>query len=100
MSHVAKRREAIVAAIEAYNQAHPKAPLSRSASRLLAAMFASDDTCQLSLEALLDAVDISRHSAQTGVKALLAAGVIAKEESGRGPYPNRYRFLLALESGT
>ena len=52
MSLVADRRKAIIAAVGAYNRAHPLAPLPHSAARLLAVMFASDDVCRWSLEAL------------------------------------------------
>ena len=45
-----RRRDDIVAAVAAYDRAHPSAPLPRNAARLLAAMFASDDVCQRSLE--------------------------------------------------
>ena len=99
MPIVADRREAIRAAVEAYNHAHPQAPLPRSAVGLLTAMFGSDDTCQLSFEALLDVVGVSRKPARTARSALLAAGVIAKEETGHGRHPNRYRLLLTLGDG-
>jgi hypothetical protein len=94
-----RRREAIRAAVEAYNYAHPQAPLPRSAVGLLTAMFGDDGTCRLSFEALLDVVGVSRKPAQTALSALLAAGVIAKEETGHGRHPNRYRLLLALGDG-
>jgi len=99
MPIVADRREAIRAAVEAYNHAHPQEPLPRSAVGLLTAMFGSDDTCQLSFEALLDVVGVSRKPARTARSALLAAGVIAKEETGHGRHPNRYRLLLTLGDG-
>jgi len=99
MSIVADRREAIRAAVEAYNHAHPQAPLPSSAVRLLTAMFGDDDTCRLSFEALLDVIGVSRKPARTARSALLAAGVIAKEETGHGRHPNRYRLLLTLGDG-
>jgi len=63
-------------------------------------MFADGDICQRSLDALLDAAGVSRKSVQKALKALLAAGVIGKEETGHGQFPNRYRLLLTLGSGT
>jgi hypothetical protein len=92
---VANRREAIIAAVGAHNRAH-QPPLPRPAARLLTAMFASDDTCQRSLDALLDASGVSRPTAQSVLRTLLAAGVIAKDEKGHGRYANRYRLQLAL----
>jgi len=62
-------------------------------------MFGDDDICRLSFEALLDVVGVSRKPARTARSALLAAGVIAKEETGHGRHPNRYRLLLALGDG-
>ena len=41
----ASRREAVFAAVEAYNRTHPAAPLPRPAARLLAVMFATEDVC-------------------------------------------------------
>jgi DNA-binding IclR family transcriptional regulator len=90
------RRNAIAAAVEAHNLTHPAAQLPRLAARLLTAMFASDDTCQQSLDALLDASGVSRPTAQSILRTLLAAGVIAKEERGHGLHANRYRLQLAL----
>jgi hypothetical protein len=61
----------------------------RPAARLLTTMFASDDICQQSLDALLDA-------SGSVLRSLLAAGVIAKEEKGHGQHANRYRLHLSL----
>ena len=91
------RRDALVAAVAAHNRSHK--PLPHSAVRLLEAMFASNDVCQLSLEALEDAADLSRKSVQTVLRALFAAGVIAKEAAGHGNHANRYRLLLTTGSG-
>ena len=44
---------AVFAAVEAYNRAHPKARLPRPAARLLATMFADQDVCCLSQQALM-----------------------------------------------
>jgi DNA-binding IclR family transcriptional regulator len=90
------RHEKIATAVDAYNRAH-KPPLLRSAGRLLEAMFASDDACQLSLETLAEASGVSRPTVQTVLRTLLAAGVIAKEEKGHGQHANRYRLNLPTE---
>jgi hypothetical protein len=45
-----RRRDDIAAAVAAHDSANPSMPLPRNAARLLAAMFASDDVCQRSLE--------------------------------------------------
>ena len=95
MPFAERRREAIAAAVEAYNRAHPTAPLPRNAARLLTAMFGDNETCQLSLEALLDVVGVSRKTAQATLNALLAASLVAKE-AGHGRRANRYRLLLTL----
>jgi predicted transcriptional regulator len=91
------RLDVLVAVVAAHNRAHKRLP--NSAVRLLEAMFAGDDVCQLSVDALEDAADLSRKSVQTAIRALLAAGVIAKEETGQGRYANCYRLLLTTGSG-
>ena len=92
------RHAALTAVVDAYNQSHPTARLPRPAVRLLAAMFASDDSCQESLEALVRASGVSRPTVQSVLRTLLAAGVIAKEEKGHGQHANRYRLRLSLET--
>jgi predicted transcriptional regulator len=62
-------------------------------------MFASADACQLSLLALGEAAGLSRNSVQMALRALLAAGIVAKEETGHGRYANRYRLLMTTGSG-
>jgi DNA-binding HxlR family transcriptional regulator len=86
------RRDVLVTAVATYNRSHK--PLPRSTVRLLEAMFASADACQLSLLALEDATGISHNALQTGLRALVAAGLIAKET---GSYPSRYSLLLTPE---
>ena len=91
------RRDSLVAAVAAYNHAHK--PLPNSAVRLLEAMFAGGDVCQQSLQALEDVTGISREHIQRVLRTLLAAGVIAKEETGAGRHANRYRLLLTVGNG-
>jgi DNA-binding transcriptional ArsR family regulator len=92
------RRDAIVAAVAAHNRSH-KPLLPNSAVRLLEAMFTSDDVCELSLYALEDAAGLSHKSVQTGLRRLLAAGIIVQEEKGGGRHTSRYRLLLTAGGG-
>jgi hypothetical protein len=91
------RRDAIAAAVAAHNRSHKRLP--HSAVRLLETMFASADVCQQSLQALADGTGLNRRSVLTVLQALLAAGVITKEETGTGRHASRYRLLLTPRSG-
>ena len=91
------RRDALVAAVAAYNRSHK--PLPPSAARLLETMFTSDDVCQQSLQAMEDATGISRRHILIVLRGLLAAGVIAKEATGAGRHASRYRLLLTVGNG-
>jgi hypothetical protein len=91
------RRDALVAAVAAYNRSTK--PLPHSTVRLLGAMFTRDDVCQQSLEALEDLAGISHKHIQRVLRVLLAAGVIAKEDTGAGRHANRYRLLLTVGGG-
>jgi hypothetical protein len=92
------RREAFVDAVAAHNRSHKRLP--NSAVRLLEVMFASADVCQQSIETLEDVAGLSRKTVQVALRALLEAGIIAKEDPGAGRHANRYRLLLAAGSGT
>ena len=74
------------------NRSHK--PLPNSTVRLLETMFASDDVCQLSLDALEDVTGLSRRHIQMVLRALLAASIIANEDTGAGRHANRYHLLL------
>ena len=91
------RRDAIIAAVAAHNRTHK--PLPHSAVRLLEAMFASDDVCQQSVETLEEVAGLSRKSVQKGLRALLTAAIIAKDDTGAGRHANRYRLLPTAGSG-
>jgi hypothetical protein len=88
------RRDALVTAVAAYNRAHK--PLPHSTVRLLETMFASDDVCQLSLDALEDVTGLSRRHIQVVLRALVETDIIVKEDPGAGRYANRYRLLLPV----
>ena len=87
-----RRRDEIATAVAAHNRSHKRLP--HSAVRLLEAMFASDDVCQQSIETLEEAASLSRKSVQMDLRALVAAGIIAKEETGVGRHASRYRLRL------
>ena len=91
------RRDALIAAVAAHNRSHR--PLPNSAVRVLEAMFAGDDVCQQSREALEEAAGLSRKSVHIGLRALLAAGLIVKEGTGHGRHASRYRLLLTAGNG-
>jgi len=89
------RRNAIAAAVEVHNLAHPTARLPRPAARLLAVMFDSEDVCCLSQETLKtrgfgDTLPTVR-------RALLDAGFVSKQP-GASRIPDTYR-LRALTIG-
>jgi hypothetical protein len=90
----ASRREAVFAAVEAYNRAHHAAPLPRPAARLLAVMFATEDVCSLSQQALVAA---GFGKSLPGVlRALVEAGFVSKQ-AGTSRIPDTYRLLALAE---
>jgi hypothetical protein len=89
------RRNAIAAAVEAHNRAHPTARLPRPAARLLTVMFANDDVCRQSLEALV-AEGFTRNAIPGVLRALVAAGFLTKQ-AGSARIPNTYRLHLPAE---
>jgi hypothetical protein len=93
MSDVADRREAITAAVEAYNRAHLQAPLPRPTARLLEVMFSSDDVCRQRLDAL--AVEgFARMTVIAVLRALIEAGLVSTQ-GGTSRIPNAYRLHLS-----
>jgi hypothetical protein len=89
------RRNAIIAAVEVHNRAHPTARLPRAAARLLAVMFDTEDVCCLSQETLK-----ARGFGDTlpmVLRALVDAGFVSKQ-SGTSRIPDTYR-LRALVIG-
>ena len=87
------RRNAIFAAIEAHNRAHPSAPLPRLSGRLLAFMFADQDVCCLSQQALRDegfGQDLPRV-----FRALVEAGLLSRQ-AGLARVPDTYRLRLPI----
>ncbi len=88
------RREAIEAAVAAYNAADPDAPLPRNTARLLAAMFPSEDVCKRSQEALV-AEGFSRNGLSVALRRLLEAGFVSKQR-GSACIPDTYRLHLPV----
>ena len=94
MPAVLARREAIAAAVDAYNRAHPESPLPRPAARVLAAMFGDGEVCQRSLEDIT-AEGFSRKSLLMTFRRLVEAGFLSRHQaSTREPYV--YRLHLPM----
>ena len=70
----------------------PSAPLPRNAARLLAAMFASDDVCQRSLEDIA-AEGFARSRLPALLRRLVEVGLLSMER-GSARAPNTYRLHL------
>ena len=87
-----RRRDDIVAAVAAHDSANPSAPLPRTAARLLAAMFPSEDVCQRSLQAIAEE-GFNRKNLSSVLKHLVAAGFLSRQP-GSGVVPNTYRLHL------
>jgi hypothetical protein len=90
----ASRREAVFAAVEAYNQTHPAAPLPRPAARLLAVMFAAEDVCCLSQQSL-----VAEGFGKTlpGVLRALVEAAFVSRQTGTSRIPDTYRLLALAE---
>jgi hypothetical protein len=87
-----RRRDDIVAAVAAHDSANPSAPLPRNTARLLAAMFASDDVCQRSLEDIA-AEGFARNRLSVLLRRLVEVGLLSRE-CGSARVPNTYRLYL------
>jgi hypothetical protein len=93
MPTIANRRYAIFAAVEAHNRTYPAAPLPRLSGRLLAFMFADQDVCCLSQQALRDegfGQDLPR-----AFRALVEAGFLSRQ-AGSARVPDTYRLRLPI----
>jgi len=89
----ASRRDAVFAAVEAHNRAHPAAPLPRPAALLRAVMFADQDVCSLSQQALM-AEGFGRSLTKV-LRALVEAGFM---RAGVARVPDTYGLQLRLET--
>ena len=90
----ADREAAFADAVEAYNRAHPTAPLPRNAVRLLAVMFPSEDACQRSQEAIA-ADGFSRDRLPAMLRRLVEAGFLSRHRVAQ--VPDTYRLHLPAE---
>ena len=90
-SCVASRRDAFFTAVEAYNRTHRGPPLPRPAARLLAVMFADQDVCCLSQQALM--AEGFGNSLRRVLRALVEAGFMSKQ-AGTSRVPDTYRLQL------
>ncbi len=86
------RRDAIVAAVAAYDHANPQAKLPASATRLLTAMFSSGDVCRRSLQDLA-AEGFDQKRLPATLWRLVEAGILFREP-GSGVLPDTYRLHL------
>ena len=87
-----RRRDEIAAAVAAYDRANPKARLPRSAARLLAVMFRSEDVCHRSLDAIA-AEGFDRARLPAILRRLVEAGFLSRSE-GSGAVAHTYRLHL------
>ncbi len=90
----ASRRDAVFAAVEAYNQTHPAAPLPRPAARLLAVMFPTEDVCCVSQQALV--AEGFGKSLPAVLRALVETGFVSRH-TGTSRIPDTYRLLALAE---
>ncbi len=86
-----RRRDAIATAVAAYDRA-ADGPLPRNAVRLLAVMFASEDVCRRSQEALV-AEGFSRNDVSAALQRLEAAGFLSRQR-GSACIPDTYQLHL------
>jgi hypothetical protein len=83
------RQDEINAAVAAYDQANPLAPLPRNTTRVLAAMFSDNDVCRRSLEAIA-AEGFGRKHLPLTLRRLVEAGFLSCEKG----WPSTYRLHL------
>ena len=87
-----RRRDDIATAVAAYDRANPKARMPRSAARLLAVMFPSEDVCHRSLDAIA-AEGLNRTTLPATLRRLVEAGFLSRRE-GSGAVAHTYRLHL------
>ena len=90
----ANRRDAVFAAVETFNRTHPTSSLPRPAARLLAVMFATEDVCCVSQQALV--AEGFGKSLPGVLRALVEAGFVARQ-AGTSRIPDTYRLLTLAE---
>jgi hypothetical protein len=86
-----RRRDAIAAAVAAYDRA-ADGPLPLNAGRLLAVMFPAEDVCRRSLETIV-ADGFNRNTLPAMLRRLEAAGFLSRQR-GSACIPDTYRLHL------
>jgi hypothetical protein len=86
-----RRRHEIAVAVVAYDSVNP--PLPRSAARLLAAMFPTEDVCQRSLDDIATTGGLNRKGLTATLRRLIAAGFLSRVP-GSGVTPDTYQLHL------
>ena len=86
------RRDEIAAAVAAHDAANPTARLPRNTTRLLAVMFATEDVCRLSQQALV--AEGFGKSLPGVLRALVEAGFVSKAHPGERGLTTTYRLHL------
>jgi hypothetical protein len=94
MSIDLRRRDDLVAAVAAYDNANPSAQLPRNAAQLLAVVFPSEDVCQRSQEDLA-AEGFSRDRLSAMLRRLVEAGFLSRHRVAQ--MPDTYRLHLPAE---
>jgi len=89
-----RRLDDIIAAVDAYNAANPRAPLPHNTARLLAVMFPSEDACRRSQEAIA-AEGFSRDRLPAMLRRLVEAGFLSRHRVAQ--VPDTYRLHLPAE---
>ncbi len=92
-----RRRDAIAAAVAAYDSANPTAQLPRHAARLLATMFPTEDVCQRSQQDLVSE-GFDRKSLPVTLRRLVEAGFLSRNRpSPREPYAYCLHLPMPIE---
>ncbi len=86
------RRDEIAAAVAAYDEAHPEAPLPRNTARLLTAMFPFGDVCRRSLLSIAEE-GFDRKGLPAWLLRLVEAGFLSRQQ-GSGALADTYRLHL------
>jgi hypothetical protein len=91
----ASRRDAIFAAVEALNRAHPASPLPRPAAHLLAVMFDTEDVCRVSQETLRTRG--FGKALPNVLRALVEAGFVSRQ-AGTSRIADTYQLRLPAKA--
>jgi hypothetical protein len=90
-----RRRDAIAAAVAAYDSDNPLTPLPRNAARLLIVMFPVEDVCQRRLEDLATH-GFSKSRLPGTLRRLVRAGLLSRHRVAG--VPDTYRLHLQRQA--